>query len=184
MAKRKAKAKKKTSSRRSVGAMSFNPNSLLVKLGSVAVGFLAADKINEGIDKIIKPNPAKADQGKLVAAGQIGIGGYYNFMHKGKKNLLLAAGTGILAGAGLKRLKDELDTPSAVAGYGQVPVIGRRRIAGYQGVPVLGYRTSVNGYDTPGILGGYNVNPKPVNVMGAVDGGSGLTNSAGGSMMQ
>lgn len=176
----KSKSKKKTTKRRhKVGALSFNANSPLVKYGSLALGFVLANKINPKIDELTK---GKVDD-KVLAGASVGLGGYYLFLHKGKKNLPLAIAAGVVAGAGVKRGMDSLKV-GGVGGYGQVPVLGsRRRVGGYQSVPVLGNTSSMNGYGPEGSIGAYMVNPKPQNVMAGVDGGSGITNSGGGGCM-
>lgn len=166
----KRKKSRKTSRRRRVGAMSFNANSPLVKFGSIAVGFLASDKINAMIDKV---TGGKLDP-KLVALLQAGGGAYYSFMHKGKKNLPLAVVSGVLTGAGAKRAMSSFGIGKLLAGYGDVPVIGKR-VAGYQEVPVIGNGGYVTGYDTAKV---------PVMAgVSAGDSGSGITNSGGGGYM-
>lgn len=177
MARRK-KAKKRTSRRRRVGAMSFNPNSPLVKYGSLLLGFVLANKINPAIDKI---TGGKIDDKIIAGVSTLG-GGYYLFMHKGKKNLIVTAAAGVAAGAGIKRGMAAFGIGSLLGGYGKVPVLGNRRVAGYHGVPVLGNR--VNGYDAGQMVGAYRSNPKPFpNSMAGVDTGSGVTNTGGGGCM-
>lgn len=139
----KRKKSRKTSRRRRVGAMSFNANSPLVKFGSMALGFIASDKINAMIDKA---TGGKIDP-KLIALVQAGGGAYYSFMHKGKKNLPLAIISGVMTGAGAKRAMSSFGIGKLLAGYGDVNVLGStKRLAGYQEVPAIagnhGYSTA------------------------------------------
>lgn len=196
MAKRKKTHKAR---RRSVGGMSLNPKSTVVKLVSVAAGYFLADTINGQIDKVIVPAPVTAtstgfslDKNTLVMAGQVGIGSYL-LLKKGKASLLTVIPGGLLAGAGLKRALKKF---GIVSGYQSVPIIGRRhRMAGYQSVPVIGGMPGqLSG--TPLQLQGFRVNgyrptgSKGVGVMGSmysgrgVNGsGSGITNTGGGGCM-
>lgn len=182
MASKKRKAKKTTSRRRKVGAMKVSKQmETAVKFGSLIAGFAFADKINPQIDKL---TGGKLDD-KIIAAGGALGGGYYLFMHKGKKNILLTGISGVLAGASIKRGMQSFGIGTALlSGYGKVPVIGRR-VAGYHSVPVIGQRSVNGGYDVPGQVGAYRVNPKPFSapVMSGVESGSGITNTGGGSLM-
>lgn len=183
MAKRR---KTKKTRRRRVGALSFAPTSPLVKFGSILVGYLMAKTINDPINNLTKSINL---DGKVIAAAE-GVSGYLLAFGPGKKSLLKSLGGGILIGAGAKRIMDSMKT-ATVTGYGRVPVIGTQRgrgLAGYHSVPVLGSRpTSVNGYESNGMVGMYNSNPKPFSsVMAGVDqagSGSGITNTSGGGCM-
>jgi len=110
----------------------------------VGIGYLAADKINEQVDKIV-PKKKDATTGvetpnqNIAMAGELGLGGLLLLKKMPVKNKLVRQGItvagGVLAGAGLKRALKEL---GVISGYQSVPVIGRRRMAGYQEVPVIG----------------------------------------------
>lgn len=136
-----AKKKKKTSSRRrrmSGLGMSLSATSPIVKWGSIGLGFLFGDKINDQIDKVI--DPGKIDQ-KIEGLGQFGLGTAYIFIMKGKKNVILTAVSGIVAGAGVKRSMKAF----GMGGYQNVPSVN-----GYQNVP------SVNGKGRVRMLGANN----------------------------
>lgn len=137
MAKRRKKVKRHKARR--VGAVALNPNSTLVKLGSVAAGFLLASTVNTQIDKVI---PADKVDPKLVAAGQVGLGALY-LMKKGRKSLPLTILAGIAAGSGAKRALTAFGMGIAVNGYQMVPAVN-----GYQNIPVVG--SSANGGYLPG----------------------------------
>lgn len=144
---KRKKASKKTSRRRRIGAAALNLNSPLVKYGSIAVGYLMANAINTPLDKVI---PTSID-GKLVAAGQVGLGAMLAFK-KSNKSMLTTVGGGILVGAGIKRAMGAFGLGS-IGGYQSVPVIGNtQRMGAYQNVPVIGnYKTAqvaMNGYKT------------------------------------
>lgn len=178
MARRKHHHKK--SHRRRIGAMSLSASSPLVKYGSIALGYIAATTINNGIDGIV-PSSMKTNTnyGKLAAVGEVGLGAMLAF-RKGKKSTIGTIAGGLLIGAGLKRGMAALSsstTPATTSGYGQVPVVG-----GYGQVPVVGRR--VNGYTPNQTLGGYTPNqtltgnkPAHLTVMGSA--GSGLMRSDG-----
>lgn len=164
MAKKKSKKGRK---RRRIGA-ALNPRSMIVRLGSLGVGyFLTADPINTQIDKI---NKGKMSE-KVVGGGTMGIGAAL-MLYKNPGLIRTVAG-GIVAGAGLKRelVAFGVVTPKAIApavtgyrrmnGYGSVPVVG-----GYGSVPVVG------GYTPAGTLGGYNPSGT-LGVVGGVGGGIG-----------
>lgn len=154
------KRKKKTTRRRhSMGAMSFSPNSPLVKYASMALGFLLGDQINTGIDGVVPANiKTKSMYDKGAAVGEAGIGAYLTF-GKGKKSTIKTIAGGVLIGAGLKRgvnafKKTATPTPPAVSGYGKVPVL-----SGYGKVPVLsGAGKGVGGYTPNSALNGYTSN--------------------------
>lgn len=188
MAKKASKTKKKKGARR-VGAL--NPNSGVMKLAAVAVGYFLADTINGAIDKVLPASiVTPTDPASLMkyapSAVQLGLGGFL-LMSKGKASIVKTAGGGILAGAGLKRA---LRSAGVITGYQATPVIGRaqHRMAGYQSTPVIG-NVPAQLAGVPAQLQGYRVNgytPAGSGVMGAVnsrygaDGngsGSGVTNS-------
>lgn len=166
---------KKTHRRRRIGAMSLSATSPLVKYGSIALGYIAATTINNGIDGVV-PSSMKSNTnyGKLAAVGEVGLGALLAF-RKGKKSTIGAIAGGLLIGAGLKRGMSALSSstaPATTGGYGQVPVLG-----GYGQVPVIGKR--VAGYTPNQTLGGYTPNqtltgnkPAHLTVMGS--NGSGL----------
>lgn len=120
---RKKKTKKKAARRRVGGGLKsmLNPNSDLVKIGSIAIGLLAEKPVNNAIDKMIPPD--KLDQ-KIVAGGQVGLGGAYLMFAK-KKNIIFTVGSGVLAGAGLRRGLRAF----GIGGYQNV-----RYVNGYQNV--------------------------------------------------
>lgn len=170
--------KKKTGKKRMGATAKINAYNPIIQLAAVGAGLLVADPLNAGIDKLTN---GKVD-GKLVAAGQAGVGAAFLLVKFSKKrtwmDLIPVAGGGVLAGAGLKRGWDEYQAYKAahpaVAGYQNVPVIGRRGMNGYQNVPVIGKR--MNGYSSTTVpVGGFNV-PPPIHkqVMGSTGNGSGL----------
>lgn len=155
MAKRKAKKGKKTSRRRSVGAL--NANNPLVKFGPIVAGYFLGDKIN---DAISKATGDKVD-GKILGGGEAALGAVLMMgkVGKGKSKMFAKMAGGVLLGAGAKKLLSEF---GVINGFSDVPVI-----SGYGDVPVIG------GYNVPqAALNGYNV-PKPMNVMGSVSEGTG-----------
>jgi len=87
-----------------------------------------------------------------------------------KKTAVEVISGGLLLGAGVKRLAVSLGIMNGVlSGYGQVPVIGNRRMNGYGKVPVIGN----NGYSPSTSLNGYQV-PRSPSIMGSAYGnGSG-----------
>jgi hypothetical protein len=139
---------KKTSKRRKVGAMSLTANSPLVKFGSIAIGYLMGDTLNQKlIDKLFGTPTDPVKTGKMVAVGQIGLGGALVFLKLGKKSLISEVAGGLLIGSGLKRAMVVFkDGATTMSGYGDVPVIGAyktpgqlgRKVAGYGDVPVIG----------------------------------------------
>jgi len=183
-----AKAKKRKS--RKVGALSFAPGGMLVKVAAIAAGYLIlADPINKELDKLFKKSPDTPpappattagfmDNIDIVGVGEAGIGALLLFM--GRPSMLKTIAGGVLLGAGVKKLTDK----SAVGGYQSVPVIGsRRRVAGYQSVPVIG-NTPAQLAGTPAQLQGYRVNgykPNGSGVMGRV-GSSEIRDTAGGGI--
>jgi hypothetical protein len=180
MARKKRHAKHRRRHHRRVGALALNPSSPLVMLGSVAIGYFGAGAINPMVNMLI-PATMKTQPmtGKLVAAGEVGIGALL-ILGKGKKSMIKTIAGGLLAGAGLKRAMvvfapgatDTLGAyrpNSALNGYGDVPVIGKHRMNGYGDVPVIG-RTPGVSHGTNGVYG-YIPNSQLHGVMGNVDPG-------------
>lgn len=159
--------------RRRMGAIGGGKSSNLIKLGSIAAGYLMADTINEQVDKVL-PKTKNAttnveEPNQWVGVGaELGIGGLLLMRKKGKYKQFTDIGGGILAGAGLKRA---LKKAGVISGYQAVPVIGKHRLAGYQKVPVIGGRPAqLQG--TPAQLQGFRVN-------GYTSQGSGVMGAAG-----
>lgn len=138
---KKSKKAKVTRRRRRIGAVALNANNPMVMYGSLALGFLMGNKINEQLAKVV---PAGID-GKLVGAGQAGLGALL-LMSKKKTTFGVIAG-GLLAGSGAKKLMGEFGIGS-IGGYQMVPSIG-----GYQAVPSIGGSVSRVGGYTPGSNG-------------------------------
>lgn len=141
----KRKAKKTTRRRRKMGALAMKANSNIVKLGAIALGYFMGDKIN---DTIMSATGGKID-GKIVAGAEAGLGALL-LLSKGKPSMIKTIGGGVALGAGLKKLLKEFGIINGIGGYGNVPVVGRRRINGYGNVPVVG------AYSSPGTLAGYS----------------------------
>lgn len=138
------KAHRKTTRRRRIGALSMNPGSTLMKVGAVAVGYLAAAQI----DTVIKKATGTLDP-KIVAGAELGLGALLLFS-KGKPSMIKTLAGGVLAGVGLK---SGLQAFGVINGYSSVPVI-----AGYSSVPAIsGYTPSagLNGYNPSAGLNGY-----------------------------
>lgn len=135
MAKRKVKAKKTSRRRRRIGAMALNPNSTMVQLGSIALGFLGGTQIDNVLSKVV---PANID-GKIIAAGEIGLGSFLVY-GKGQKTLLKTVAGGLMIGAGVKKA---LTAFGVISGFQSVPAVG-----GYRSVQAVGA--------PPKRLGGYN----------------------------
>lgn len=186
-----AKKKKTYGRRRRVGAIGLQAGSTGLKLLSIAAGYLAADTINEQVDKIL---PKKKDEAgvegpnqTIAIVGEVGLGGL--LLMKRRPTMITTVAGGIAAGAGLKRA---LKTMGVLKGYQSVPVIGRHRMAGYQSVPVIG-KTVVPPQlaGKPGQLQGFRVNgvwnngydSQGSGVMGSVmdanANGSGIMNGTG-----
>lgn len=154
MAKKRKTAKRKTSRRRRIGALT--PNNPIVKFGSIAAGYLLAPKINEAI---AKATGDKVD-GKILAAAQAGAG--LLMLMKGKKTMVKQIAGGVLLGSGARKGLQEF---GVLNGFQDVPVL-----AGYRDVPVI------SGYNVPsGRLNGYNV-PQPAGktVLAGIEDGSGI----------
>ncbi len=134
--------------RKKVGAMSLTANSPLVKFGSIAIGYLMGDTLNQKlIDKLFGTPTDPVKTGKMVAVGQIGLGGALVFLKLGKKSLISEVAGGLLIGSGIKRAMVVFkDGATTMSGYGDVPVLGAyktpgqlgRKVAGYGDVPVIG----------------------------------------------
>lgn len=169
-----AKHKKK---RRVHGTGSPKKMNALITLGSIAVGYLAADTINTQVDKIVPKTKdstgAEVPNGKIAMAGELGIGGLLLIKKFGKGTMrtVLTVGGGVLVGAGLKRTFKEL---GVIKGYQSVPVIGMNRMNGYQNTPV------VAGMGVPNQLSGV-----PNQLSGYINAGSGISGykSQGSSVM-
>lgn len=176
--------------RRHVGALNLKGKDTTMKLAALAAGFLIGPKLNTMIDDANKSTSTtgvvttKVDP-SIIMVGEIGVGGL--LLMRKKSNTILKIAGGVLAGAGLRRAIGKM---GIMNGFQSVPVIGKHRMAGYQSVPVLG-RTmppQLSG-STPAQLQGFRVNgytPTGSGVMGrigAVDAGSGITNTGGGGLM-
>lgn len=177
---RSYKSKAAPSRRRRIGAAGkLNANSPLVKWGAVAIGYFLGPKINEQITKVVGD---KVDA-KIIGAGETGLG-FLLAMKKGKKGMLQTVGGGVLLGAGIRQLMASFGI-GGVGPYGRVPVIGAS--GPYGRVPVIGYRAGTRGYTPNNSLNGYTPSGtlgKGGRVMaGAMPGGSGISNDAGGSYM-
>lgn len=155
MAKRNKRVKKTYRRRRVSGLGKLNANNPLVKFGSIALGYVFSDKINDALDSA---TGGKMD-GKLMAGLEVFAGlaanGTLPVLGKKKPGLAMTLAGGVLAGAGAKRGLTEF---GIISGFSDVPVLG-----GYRAVPVL------NGYNpTPGAnMAGYKV-PAHKSVMGGV----------------
>jgi hypothetical protein len=164
----KAKKSGGTKRRKKVGAMSLTANSPLVKFGSIAIGYLMGDTLNQKlIDKLFGTPTDPVKTGKMVAIGQIGLGGALVFLKLGKKSLVSEVAGGLLIGSGIKRAMVVFkEGATTMSGYGDVPVIGQyrtpgqlgRKVAGYGDVPVIGAyapNSSLNGTNkVMGSMGG------------------------------
>ncbi len=131
-AKRK-KSSKKTYRRRRVGAVALNASSPLVKYGSIAAGFVLGDKVDALLMKVV---PANVD-GKIVAAGELGLGAFLVF-GKGTKKLPQVVLGGLLIGAGAKKAM----TSFGIGGFQMVPAVG-----GYRSVQAVGAPKRLSGYN-------------------------------------
>jgi len=162
MAKRKRTSKTKHRRRHSIGALSLSASSPLVIYGSIALGFLMGNTVNGLLNNLV-PSAIVTDStkavttGKILAAGQAGLGAALVFM-KGRKTTIKTIAGGVLLGSGLKRAMTVFKSgATTMGGYGDVPVLGAyrtngqlgyRKVAGYGDVPVIG------SYATPGALNG------------------------------
>ena len=147
-----AKKKKKAHKHHRVGALSFHPNSPLVKWGSVLLGFLAAKPINTAIDGIVPSSlTTNKNYQKIAGVGQAGLGTLLVFK-KGKKSLITSLLGGVALGSGAKRALDAF-TGSTTGGYGNVEVLN-----GYGRVQVLNGRKTLRGYTPNSSLNGYTTN--------------------------
>lgn len=179
-----------------MGAMGLKGKDSTMKLAALAGGFLLGKQINGAIDNLltkVMPAPTTttttttSSTGTIATVGEIGLGGLLLLRKRSATPLKLIGG--LLAGAGIRRA---IGAMGIMNGYQSVPVIGRHRMAGYQSVPVIGRGTipaQLAGGSGPAQLQGFRVNgytPTGSGVMGsigAVDGGSGITNSGGGGYM-
>jgi|SRR5690606_5668041 len=175
MAKRR---KKRTGSRRRVGASKLNANSNIVKLGAIALGYFVGPKIQEKIDTAIGD---KLD-GKIVGAAEAGAGAWLTF-GKGKKTMAKTIGGGFLLGMGVRKAMTEFGI-GGIGPYGRVPVVA----GAYGRVPVLAGSRRVGAYTPNQQLGAYNphggLNGRSKVMAGVSPGsGSGITNGSGSDMM-
>lgn len=179
--------KHKTQSSKRKG--SSKKTDLLIKLAAIGVGYLAADKINEQVDKIVPKtkdaNGVETVNENVAIAGELGIGGLLLLKKMPVGNKMVQTGLtvvgGVLAGAGLKRGMKKL---GIISGYQSVPVIGRHRMAGYQNTPVIGAMgvpSALSGSGIPSALSGYR--PAGSGVGGYKSQGSGVMGSTNGSGM-
>jgi len=199
MAKRRRKSGRRTR-RRVSGGFGMKGKDGMLKVAALAGGFFLGKSINAQVDKLLmKMNNSTATSttttstatGTIATVAEVGIGGLL-LLRKGGKGMTGKAMTvagGVLAGAGIRRA---LASMGFMSGYQNVPVIGRHRMAGYQNVPVIGKSVipaQLAGGSTPAQLQGFRVNgytPTGSGVMGrigALDGGSGVTNTGGGGYM-
>ena len=145
-AKRRKSAKKTTRRRRRIGAVALNANSPIVQYGSIAAGFLLGTQVDTMLSKVI---PANVD-GKIIAAGEVGIGYMLSFGNKGAKKLLPTVAGGLMIGAGIKKAI----TAFGIGGFQMVPAVGGYRSVTAIGAPpkrLSGYnagRNGLNGYST------------------------------------
>jgi len=151
--------------RRRIGAVALSANSPLVKFGSIAAGYLLADKVNEQIAKVTGTLDPKIVNGLLAAGGL-----YFSFMHKGKKSTLIAALAGLAAGVGAKGLLTDF---GVISGFREMPVI-----SGFNDVPVIGNYVPSSGQGA-GLAGiadtfGYNVPASVLNGVSDYASGSGI----------
>lgn len=162
MAKKRKRSHHKRGGR--VGAMSLNPKNPLLLIGSVGLGFLAADKVNAEIDKHMPVKSVAATattaagtapvvNSTIVGGGMAGIGALLAL--KGRKTLPKTVAGGFMIGVGIKRV---LQDQGVLSGFQSVPVIGRR-MGGYQSIPVVGKIGKIG--KVPSILNGYTTSPMP-----------------------
>ena len=196
-----AKHKKKHRRRRVGGLGGGKKGDLLIKVGSLAVGYLMADTINGQIAKLIPDKTTAAtattaatttSRANIRMGVGIGLGGLLLLKKsKGTIGMAMKVSGGLLAGAGLKLA---LKQAGIITGYHNVPVIGRHRMAGgmhgYQSVPVIG-GTPAQLSGTPGQLQGYKVGMGQYGAQGsgvisgfnkATNTGSGILNTGSGYM--
>lgn len=195
-----AKKRKKHGRRRSrrVGAFKLGGKDTGLKLAALAGGFFLGDMINGRIDSLLTkttaatattPATTSSTPTMLATVGELGLGGLLLMRKKqpGAIGMAVPVVGGLLAGAGIRRALKQL---GVMTGYQSVPVIGRHRMAGYQNVPVIGRTpTPPQLAGRPGQLQGYRVNGYTsagsgvMGSVGAVDSGSGITNTGGGGYM-
>lgn len=138
------KRKKSHRRRRRIGAIAMSASSPLVKYGSIAAGYLVADKVSEQVSKISGDIDPKIVNGILAAGGL-----YILFMHRGKKNVLLTALAGLAAGAGAKNLLTEF---GVINGFAEIPTVGDIPVIGQYAVPQMSIN-GVGGYNVPSVMG-------------------------------
>ncbi len=122
----------------------MSASSPLVTYGSIAVGFLAGDKIDEMLSKVV---PATLDT-KIVGAAEVGLGALLVY-GKGKKSMVKTVAGGILLGAGIKK---SLKAFGVISGYQMIP-----SVSGYSDVNALGapVRKMAGYIPGKGLNGGY-----------------------------
>lgn len=132
---------KKHKKRRRVHGLGSGKKSNLLTLGAIAVGYLAADTINDQIDKIVPKmkdkTGAEVPNTTIAMAGELGIGGLLLLKRIGPRGMQMPIklAAGVLVGAGLKRA---LKVVGVIKGYQNVPVVsGQHRVTGYQNTPVI-----------------------------------------------
>lgn len=148
MAKRKTKKKGGRTTARRVGAASINAENPLIKFGSIALGLVLANKVNEQIDKVTGD---KIDS-KIVAAGQGALGAALVFRKtkgRGMVPVVLKIAGGVLLGSGVKRAMSSF----GIGGYQSIPAVN-----GYQSIP------AVNGMLVPAETGLSGHVPNRVNI--------------------
>lgn len=196
-----AKKRKHHKKHRRVGALNLGGKKTqsVVKILSIAGGYLMGDTINGWVDKILptQTTTTATATGQVSTVGpnqmigivgELGIGGLLLLkkMAAGTTGTMLTAAGGILAGAGLKRA---LKKAGVISGYHAVPVIGtggmgRKRVTGFQSVPVIGKTPPQLSGKMPAQLQGYKVGGGYVpagsgSSMGYCDdGGSGLVGAS------
>jgi hypothetical protein len=130
---KRRKPAKKTHRRRRVGAVALNANSPLVKYGSIALGYVMGSQVDTLLAKVV---PANVD-GKIIAAGELGLGAFLAF-GKGTKKLQQTVIGGLLIGAGIKKGM----TAFGIGGFQMVPAVG-----GYRSVQAVGAPKRLSGYN-------------------------------------
>ena len=117
------------------------------RVDGVTIEIDADRLVTKLIDKLFGTPTDPVKTGKMVAVGQIGLGGALVFLKLGKNSLISEVAGGLLIGSGLKRAMVVFkDGATTMSGYGDVPVIGAyktpgqlgRKVAGYGDVPVIG----------------------------------------------
>lgn len=141
--------------RRRMGAFDLKPANPIVQLAVVVGGyFLAADPVNDEIDKMLTKTAADGTKTPPTAETKKAVGGVMTagggaLVLVGKKTWVKTIAGGLAAGIGVKRLFKEFNV---ISGYQDVPVLGKRKMAGYGDVPTLG------AYKAGGSLNGKGLN--------------------------